>query len=369
MKKIPHKILITATVLTFTTVNLVIPTATFASEMDNKQTSPDILFEDKKWEDTLRKSGDFAQIMNQYSYVLLRNPMVTFEGVDMKEKPTLPSTIKQHQENAIEHANTWDSKVKKEFLSVLDGTLEFSDTFKDYYTGFAKVLEEKDTDGVVEYLTEFQIHIKENSEKAKRLIGTLRQFKYDISTDYREFEQDKSDLHTILTTKTKGLEEDERNLQELLSKQNKVGFQDTIVKIALGGTMASPFGIVLIPYLLTTKNKKKELESIIGQLQGTIDLEKSINRIVAIAYDSLEEMSLALDPAISTLETMATEWDDLDNKYEGIVKDLQNADQKVKDQKFTFLQKTLDGANNKWQQIAHTASVIKQGVKEFKVED
>ncbi|MEM5611189.1 hypothetical protein AAHB63_15350 [Bacillus thuringiensis] len=133
--------------------------------------------------------------------------------------------------------------------------------------------------------------------------------------------------------------------------------------------MASPFGIVLIPYLLTTKNKKKELESIIGQLQGTIDLEKSINRIVSIAYDSLEEMSLALDPAISTLETMATEWDDLDNKYEGIVKDLQNADQKVKDQKFTFLQKTLDGANNKWQQIAHTVSVIKQGVKEFKVED
>lgn len=81
----------------------------------------------------LQDAGLFAKSMNEYSYLLINNPDVSFEGITINGYADLPIKIAQDQKNAREHAVTWNTKVKKQLLDTLTGIIEYDTTFENYY--------------------------------------------------------------------------------------------------------------------------------------------------------------------------------------------------------------------------------------------
>ena len=116
MIKIPYKLLAVSTLLTITTANVVSPVTTFASEIEQTNNGDTALSANEaRMKETLQKAGLFAKSMNAYSYMLIKNPDVNFEGITINGYVDLPGRIVQDQKNARSHAVTWDTKVKTAF--------------------------------------------------------------------------------------------------------------------------------------------------------------------------------------------------------------------------------------------------------------
>ncbi|MED2079841.1 HBL/NHE enterotoxin family protein, partial [Bacillus thuringiensis] len=110
----PYKLLAVSTFLTLTTTTVVSPVAAFASESKIEQTSTEdisLSVNSEKMKKALQDAGVFAKSMNDYSYLLINNPDVNFEGIDIKGYTNLPSQIAQDQKNAREHATKWDTHI------------------------------------------------------------------------------------------------------------------------------------------------------------------------------------------------------------------------------------------------------------------
>ncbi|WP_042993573.1 HBL/NHE enterotoxin family protein, partial [Bacillus thuringiensis] len=83
----PYKLLAVSTFLTLTTTTVVSPVAAFASESKIEQTSTEdisLSVNSEKMKKALQDAGVFAKSMNDYSYLLINNPDVNFEGIDIK---------------------------------------------------------------------------------------------------------------------------------------------------------------------------------------------------------------------------------------------------------------------------------------------
>ena len=133
MIKIPYKLLAVSTLLTITTANVVSPVTTFASEIEQTNNGDTALSANEvRMKETLQKAGLFAKSMNAYSYMLIKNPDVNFEGITINGYVDLPGRIVQDQKNARAHAVTWDTKVKQ-LLDTLNGIVEYDTTFDNYY--------------------------------------------------------------------------------------------------------------------------------------------------------------------------------------------------------------------------------------------
>ena len=63
----------------------------------------------------MQDAGLFVKAMNEYSYLLIHNPDVSFEGITINGNTDLPSKIVQDQKNARAHAVTWNTHVKTAF--------------------------------------------------------------------------------------------------------------------------------------------------------------------------------------------------------------------------------------------------------------
>ena len=115
MKKIPNKLLAISAFLTITTTYAVIPLETFAIEIEQTNTENMSLSANEEQMKKLCKIGLFAKAMNEYSYLLINNPDVSFEGITINGNADLPSKIVQDQKNARAHAVTWNTQVKTAF--------------------------------------------------------------------------------------------------------------------------------------------------------------------------------------------------------------------------------------------------------------
>ena len=80
----------------------------------------------------LQDAGLFAKAMNEYSYLLINNPDVSFEGITINGNADLPSKIVQDQKNARAHAVTWNTQVKTTF-DTLTSIIEYDTKFENHY--------------------------------------------------------------------------------------------------------------------------------------------------------------------------------------------------------------------------------------------
>lgn len=366
----PYKLLAVSTFLTLTTTTVVSPVAAFASESKIEQTSTEdisLSVNSEKMKKALQDAGVFAKSMNDYSYLLINNPDVNFEGIDIKGYTNLPSQIVQDQKNAREHATKWDAHIKKQLLDTLTGIVEYDTTFDNYYDTLVEAINEGDADTLKEGITDLQGEIKQNQAYTQNLIQELAKLRDSIGEDVRAFGGHKDILQSILKNQASGIDEDEKRLNDVLEqiRHFKQVESDGIITVSYPSIPTWIAGGVMIG---VARNNLGTLEPLLAQLRQTVDYKITLNRVVGVAYNNIAEMQNAIGSAINALTYMSAQWHDLDSQYSGVLNHIDKASQKADQNKFKFLKPNLNAAKDSWKTLRTDAVTLKEGIKELKVE-
>ncbi|AFQ15699.1 HBL/NHE enterotoxin family protein [Bacillus thuringiensis] len=365
----PYKLLAVSTFLTLTTTTVVSPVAAFASESKIEQTSTEdisLSVNSEKMKKALQDAGVFAKSMNDYSYLLINNPDVNFEGIDIKGYTNLPSQIAQDQKNAREHATKWDTHIKKQLLDTLTGIVEYDTTFDNYYDTLIEAINEGDADTLKEGITDLQGEIKQNQVYAQNLIQELAKLRDSIGKDVRAFGGHKDILQSILKNQASGIDEDEKRLNDVLEQVRhfKQVESDGIITVSIPSIPTWIAGGVMIG---VARDNLGTLEPLLAQLRQTVDYKITLNRVVGVAYNNIAEMQNAIESAINALTYMSAQWHDLDSQYSGVLNHIEKASQKADQNKFKFLKPNLNAAKDSWKTLRSDASTLKEGIKTLKM--
>ncbi|MBO1582107.1 hemolytic enterotoxin HBL binding subunit HblB [Bacillus sp. XF8] len=368
MKKIPYKLLAASAFLTLTTTSVVSPVTAFASgieQTNNGETS--LAANEAKMKETLQKAGLFAKSMNAYSYMLIKNPDVNFEGITINGYPDLPGKIVQDQKNARAHAVTWDTQIKKQLLDTLTGIIEYDTTFDNYYETIVEAINIGDGDTLKEGITDLRGEIQKNQQYAQQLIRELTKLRDAIGQDVRAFGSNKDLLQSILKNQGADVEADEKRLKEVL---DSVNYYKKLESDGFNVMKGAILGLPIIGGIIVgvARDNLGQLEPLLAQLRQTVDYKVTLNRVVGVAYNNISEMHKALDDAINALTYMSTQWHDLDSQYSGVLGHIENASQKADQNKFKFLKPNLNAAKDSWKTLRTDAVTLKEGIKELKVE-
>ncbi|SFJ31453.1 MULTISPECIES: HBL/NHE enterotoxin family protein [unclassified Bacillus (in: firmicutes)] len=368
LNKIPYKILAASALLTLTTTSVVSPVATYASEIGQTNNGDmSLSANEEKMKKALQDAGVFAKSMNEYSYLLINNPDVNFEGITINGYPDLPGKIVQDQKNARAHAVTWDTQVKGQLLNTLTGIVEYNTTFDNYYDTIVDAITTGDGDTLKEGITDLRGEIQQNQKTAQNLIAELTKLRDNVGQDVRAFGSNKEQLYSILKNQTAGLEDDQKRLDDVLGQVNYYkklesdGF--TTMKVGV-------FGLWWIGGIIvgTARDNLGKLEPYLAEIRQTVDSKTTLNRVVGVAYNNTDQMHKAIDNAINALTYMQTQWTDLDNQYAGVLQQIDKAAGKADQNKFGYLKPTLKTAKDLWNTLHEDAVTIKNGIKELKVE-
>ncbi|MDC2865143.1 hemolysin BL binding component B [Bacillus sp. BP-3] len=368
IKKIPYKILAASVLLTMTTTSVVSPVATFASEIEQANAGDTSLSaNEQKMKETLQKAGLFAKSMNAYSYMLIKNPDVNFEGITINGYVDLPGRIVQDQKNARAHAVTWDTQVKKQLLDTLTGIVEYDTTFDNYYDTIVDAINTGDGDTLKEGITDLRTEIQQNQKTAQNLIVELTKLRDAIGQDVRAFGGNKELLQSILKNQGADVEADEKRLQQIL---DSVNYYKKLESDGFNVMKGAILGLPIIGGIIVgiARDNLSKLEPTLAELRQTVDYKTTLNRVVGVAYINISEMHKALDDAINALTYMSTQWHDLDSQYSGVMGHIDTAAQKADQNKFKFLKPNLNAAKDSWKTLRTDAVTLKEGIKELKVE-
>ncbi|MDA2705493.1 HBL/NHE enterotoxin family protein [Bacillus cereus] len=366
----PYKLLAVSTFLTLTTTTVVSPVAAFASESKIEQTSTEdisLSVNSEKMKKALQDAGVFAKSMNDYSYLLINNPDVNFEGIDIKGYTNLPSQIAQDQKNAREHATKWDAHIKKQLLDTLTGIVEYDTTFDNYYDTLVEAINEGDADTLKEGITDLQGEIKQNQAYTQNLIQELAKLRDSIGEDVRAFGGHKDILQSILKNQASGIDEDEKRLNDVLEqiRHFKQVESDGIITVSYPSIPTWIAGGVMIG---VARNNLGTLEPLLAQLRQTVDYKITLNRVVGVAYNNIAEMQNAIGSAINALTYMSAQWHDLDSQYSGVLNHIDKASQKADQNKFKFLKPNLNAAKDSWKTLRADAFTLKEGIKTLRMD-
>ncbi|WP_026592788.1 hemolysin BL regulatory component HblB [Bacillus sp. UNC437CL72CviS29] len=363
IKKIPYKILAVSTFLTITTTYAVTPVATYASEIEQTNNGDiSLSANEEQMKKALQDAGLFAKSMNEYSYLLINNPDVSFEGITINGYADLPIKIAQDQKNAREHAVTWNTKVKKQLLDTLTGIIEYDTTFENYYGTLVEAINTGNGDTLKKGITDLWGGIQQNQKSAKALIEELTKLKDAIGEDVRTFGSHKETLQSILKNQGADVETDQKRLDEVLADINyQKGIESkglTMVKIPFFPTMIA--GGIMIG---DARSKLSSLEPLLSQLRQTVDYKITLNRVVGVAFHNISDMHSAIDKAITSLTYMSAQWHDLDSKYSGVLEHIDKASEKADQNKFKFLKPNLDAAKESWKTLKTDVVTLQEGMK------
>ncbi|MEI4832062.1 HBL/NHE enterotoxin family protein [Bacillus sp. FJAT-53711] len=367
IKKIPYKLLAVSTFLTITTANIVTPVTAFASEIEQTNNGDMSLSANKEqMGKALQDAAVFAKSMNDYSYLLINNPDVNFQGITINGYADLPGKIVQDQKNARAHAVTWDTQVKGQLLNTLTDIIKYDTKFNNYYDILKEAINTGNGDTLKKGITDLRSEIQQNQEYAQKLIQELTKLKDDIGQDVRAFGSDKDLLQSILKSQGADVEADQKRLNEVLGDINyqrdieskgwimvKTGFIPVMIS---GGIMIGD-----------ARGKLGWLEPEFAKLRQTIDYKITLNRVVGVAFNNISEMHSVIDKAISSLTYMSAQWHDLDSQCSGVLGHIEKASEKADQNKFKFLQPTLDSAKDSWKTLSSDADTLQKGIKELKV--
>ncbi|PEJ23100.1 hemolysin BL binding component B [Bacillus pseudomycoides] len=368
MKKIPYKLIAASAFLTLTTTSVVSPVAAYASgieQTNNGETS--LSANEAKMKEALQKAGLFAKSMNAYSYMLIKNPDVNFEGININGYVDLPGRIVQDQKNARAHAVIWDTQVKKQLLDTLTGIIEYDTTFDNYYETIVDAINTGDGETLKEGITDLRGEIQQNQKSAQKLIDDLTNLRNEIGKDVRAFGSNKELLSSILKNQGADVEADEKRLQQIL---DSVNYYKKLESDGFNVMKGAILGLPIIGGIIVgiARDNLSKLEPTLAELRQTVDYKITLNRVVGVAYNNISEMHKALDDAINALTYMSTQWHDLDVQYSGVLGHIETASQKADQNKFKFLKLNLNAAKDSWKTLRTDAVTLKEGIKELKVE-
>ncbi|PEP95266.1 HBL/NHE enterotoxin family protein [Bacillus toyonensis] len=374
LKKIPYRAMALSTILAISATTIASPATTFAigieqSNTENKELSGNT----DKMKQTLVKAGAFAQAMNLYSYMLLKNPDVNFAGLDpntdLAGHGDLPGKLLESQRQARAHASTWDKTVKRQLLDTLTGIITFDTTFQAYYQTLVDSVDKGDKETLKEGIKDLQRDVQKNKKCAVSLLDALKDLKTAIDEDNRSFQEHQTTLSSILKGKTAdtGIEADEANLKKIMEDINYYRkYQMDLSPLSILQWIISPIGAGVS--VAVAKTHLDKLRPAFEELNKMIDQKRTVNRIVFTAAQNVNELANAIDGATQSLQYMVDQWNDLDSQYDGVLDSIETADAKIQEDRFKFLKPTLKTAKDNWNALKTDADTLKEGLKELKIE-
>ncbi|MBJ8113783.1 HBL/NHE enterotoxin family protein [Bacillus cereus group sp. N6] len=372
LKKLPYREMALSTILAISATTISSPATTFASGIEQSNTENEKLSGNTdKMKQTLVKASAFAQSMNLYSYMLLKNPDVNFAGLDPNKDLAghgdLPNQILQDQQKAREHASTWDTKVKRQLIDTLTGIITFDTTFQEYYQYLVNAINTGDKETLKEGIEDLKTDVKKNQKCAVALLDALKNLKTAVDQDNRSFQDHQTMLSSILKGKNAdtGIEDDEANLKKIMEEINYYRqFQPDWSPWSFLWALSPSGGIMFFESTI----KLNELRPAFEALNQTIDHKRAVNRIVFTASQNIDELAKAIDGATQALQYMVDQWNDLDSQYAGVLDSIEKADEKATANRFAFLKPMLDTAKDSWKTLKTDADTLKEGLKELKIE-
>ncbi|WP_439741503.1 hemolysin BL binding component B [Bacillus pseudomycoides] len=368
LNKIPYKLIVASALLTMTTTSVVSPVATYASEIEQTNNGDTSLSANEaKMKEALQKAGLFAKSMNAYSYMLIKNPDVNFEGININGYVDLPGRIVQDQKNARAHAVTWDTQVKKQLLDTLTGIIEYDTTFENYYETIVEAINTGDGDTLKEGITDLRGEIQQNQKSAQQLIQELTKLRDAIGQDVRAFGGNKELLQSILKNQGAVVEADEKRLQQIL---DSVNYYKKLESDGFNVMKGAILGLPIIGGIIVgiARDNLSKLEPTLTELRKTVDYKTTLNRVVGVAFHNISDMHSTIDNAITALTYMSTQWDDLDSQYSGVLGHIDTAAQKADQNRYKFINPNLNSAKDRWKTLRTDVVTLKEGMKELKVE-
>ncbi|PEP80585.1 HBL/NHE enterotoxin family protein [Bacillus toyonensis] len=372
LKKISYRAMALSAILAISATTIASPAITFASGIEQSNTeNKELSGNTDKMKQTLVKAGAFAQSMNLYSYMLLKNPDVNFAGLDpntdLAGHSDLPNQLLQDQQKARAHASTWDTKVKRQLIDTLTGIITFDTLFQQYYQHLVNAINTEDKEILKEGIEDLQTDVKTNKQYAVSLIRALTELRKDVSKDGRVFQDHQTVLSSILSSKTTGIEADEANMKKIMEslrhfRQVESDGYKVVCWPAIGTWIAG--GIMIA----TAKINLAQLGPAFEALNQTIDQKRTVNRIVLTASQNVGELTNAINDAVQSLQYMVDQWNDLDSQYAGVLQSIEKADGKATANKFAFLKPMLATAKDSWKALKTDADTLKEGLKELRIE-
>ncbi len=364
-----YNLLAVSAALTVTTTSVVSPVTAFGtSKMEqHNYDETSLSANEEKMNEIMQKAGLFAKSMNAYSYMLIKNPDVDFQGININGYPDLPGKIIQNQKDARANAIVWDTKVKKQLIDTLTGIIEYDTKFENYYDVIVYAINANDGETLIEGISDLQDEIQQNQKSAQQLLVELTKLRDAIGQDVRAFGSNKDLLQSILKNQGAAVEDDEKRLNEVLETVNyyKKLESDALITVSVPTIPTLISGGIMLG---VARENLSQLEPLLKQLQQTVDYKMTLNRVVGVVHNSINEMHNALDDAINALTFMSAQWSDLDSQYSGVLRHIENASEKAEQNKFKFLLPNLNAAKDSWKTLRKDAVVLKEGIKELNLE-
>ena len=168
-----------------------------------------------------------------------------------------------------------------------------------------------------------------------------------------------------------GIEEDQKRLDEVLKSVNYYKKLESDGFNVMKGTV---LGLPLIGGIIVVvaKDNLGKLEplsqQLLEKLSQPVDHKITLNRVVGVTYNNINEMHNAIDGAIHALTYMSTQWNNLDSQYTAVLQHIENTSEEADQNKFKFLEPNLKAAKDSWKTFKTDAATLKEGIKELKVE-
>lgn len=370
MKKLSYKVIMISSLLTGTTVNIVAPMSTFAKEMGQiraeNEENINLAVSSQVKEQMLEKAALFAQAMNVYSRTLLNNPEVDLKELTADaDAVNLSDTIKQDQIQARGNATSWNNEIKRKLIETFQTIITYDMTFQNYYRTLSDAAEKNDAGTLKEGIKDLQDEIKEHKETADGLIKTLQGFQQKVGHDARNFQSNWTKLQTLLTKYDANLKLDIEQLELIIEKakplQEDINQKFSWYNIFGLGTVGG------IDLFIEVK-QLDQLRPLINEYNQKLGKSRRSIEIITVAYNNVGEMHKVITNAVDALQFMSDQWQDLDSQYGNMLNTIEKADKKITDNKFSFLQNQLDTAKDQWATLHEDAAILKEGIKELKIE-
>ncbi|AXR17846.1 MULTISPECIES: HBL/NHE enterotoxin family protein [unclassified Bacillus (in: firmicutes)] len=378
MKKISYKVIVVSTLFGVLSSSTLVPISTFASEISQPikegNVQSELAIKGPRLKETLEKASIFANKMNAYSLLLAKTPDINIEEASLFNDKELLNKLKNSQTTARQNALYWDNTVKVLLLNNFENIINYDTQFNSYYDVLKNAVKEGDNDVLKEGLEDLQEEIQHNKTFAQNLITELQKLRELISNDVREFGQNKESLRNHLVSLNPEIIKDEKSLEELIAKINDIKFEEIKGNVieesssiaGAGGFFAWVTGKIWRTVAENEVDKKNDDQN---NLDIKIKRSKNLSDSITIASNSLEGMQKSLEDAIDQLQYMKTQWDDLDAQYHNIIRTVDKTSNKASSNKLAFILPLLNTAKDQWNTLKIEAQVLKEGVKELKIEN
>ncbi|MBE5107823.1 HBL/NHE enterotoxin family protein [Bacillus thuringiensis] len=360
MNKKLYKKIILSTIITGMAASSVIPLHTFAVEQTVQNSVPqqqegfnsNSLGPDE-YKEVMEKVVTSILTMNFYAYTISNQQQTDLSNISSISGDLQANMIK-HQKDAQTNATYWLDDLLPHIMEMNQNSVSYNGTFQASYNQLLDALDQKDIVKFKNELEKLYNSILKNRQEVDGLLENLKTFRNKMAEDTRSFKEDSNQLMSILGSKNTGislLQQQVDNCNNIIRENSdkRGGYITLSILVPLAG----------IPLIVQTDKNIASAQQEIEQLRSRISGAQAEVVILTDAKNKTEQMTAAIDPAITALQNISNQWHTIEAKYDSLLKNVNN----INPDRLAIIKVDLKIAKDSWQDLKNYADKLYEGVK------